>query len=156
SVVVVDPERPEGDGDGDDDDKPRIPSGAPAYEPVGVVKAPKEKNEGFISALETLKRSSGSGSGSGGSAVRPEELDKALEDLEDLSHGIYYGLQIAEDPDALHALFCLLTARDAAQSARPLSQRTDFLASSILASSIRNNQPALRAVEKSWDALLDK
>ncbi|KAK6948643.1 hypothetical protein Daesc_010413 [Daldinia eschscholtzii] len=156
SVVVVDPERPEDEGD--DDDKPRIPSGAPAYEPVGVVKAPKEKNEGFISALETLKRSSGSGSGSGSgsSAVRPEELDKALEDLEDLSHGIYYGLQIAEDPDALHALFCLLTARDAAQSARPLSQRTDFLASSILASSIRNNQPALRAVEKSWDALLDK
>ncbi|OTB13981.1 hypothetical protein K445DRAFT_368163 [Daldinia sp. EC12] len=155
SVVVVDPEPPEDD---EDDDKPRIPSGAPAYEPVGVVKAPKEKNEGFISALETLKKSSGSGSGSGsgGSAVRPEELDKALEDLEDLSHGMYYGLQIAEDPDALHALFCLLTARDAAQSARPLAQRTDFLASSILASSIRNNQPALRAVEKSWDALLDK
>ncbi|KAI2777074.1 hypothetical protein F4815DRAFT_304227 [Daldinia loculata] len=146
SVVVVDPETPH------DDDQPQIPPGAPAYEPVGVVKAPKEKNEGFISALETVKKSSGANS----NAVNPDDLDKALEDLEDLSHDIYYGLQIASDTDALHSLFCLLTARDAAQAQRPLSQRTDFLASAILASSIRNNKPALRAVEQSWDSLVEK
>ncbi|KAI0848851.1 hypothetical protein F5Y00DRAFT_75229 [Daldinia vernicosa] len=150
AVVVVDPETtlpvPQ------DDQPPQIPPGAPAYEPVGVVKAPQEKNEGFISALETLKKSSGPNS----SAVNPDDLDKALEVLEDLSHGMYYGLQIASDPDALHALFCLLTARDAAQAQRPLSQRTDFLASAILASSVRNNKPALRAVEQSWDSLLEK
>ncbi|KAI8962352.1 hypothetical protein F5Y11DRAFT_196401 [Daldinia sp. FL1419] len=145
SVVVIDPDPPQ-------DDEPKIPLGAPAYEPVGVVKAPKEKNEGFISALETVKKSSGDKS----DGVSSEELDKALEDLEDLSHGIYYGLQIASDPEALHALLCLLTARDVTQAQRPLDQRTDFLASSILASSIRNNKPALQAVEKTWDALLEK
>ncbi|KAF3064586.1 Nucleotide exchange factor SIL1 [Daldinia childiae] len=151
SVVVVDPETPQDDDDDDDNDQPRIPPGAPAYEPVGVVKAPKEKNEGFTSALETVKKSSSSGT-----TVNPDDLDKALEDLEDLSHGIYYGLQIASDPAVLHALFCLLAARDPAQAQRPLSQRTDFLASAILASSVRNNKPALRAVEQAWDSLLEK
>ncbi|KAI1653594.1 hypothetical protein F4813DRAFT_249061 [Daldinia decipiens] len=145
SVLIVDPETPQ-------DDQPQIPPGAPAYEPVGLVKAPKEKNEGFALALETVKKSSAANS----NAVAPDDLDKALEDLEDLSHGMYYGLQIASDADALHSLFCLLTARDAAQAQRPLSQRTDFLASAILASSLRNNQPALRAVEQSWDFLLEK
>ncbi|KAI0116878.1 hypothetical protein F4814DRAFT_265572 [Daldinia grandis] len=148
SVVVVDPEPPQ-------DEQPRIPPGAPAYEPVGVVKAPKGKNEGFLEALETVKKSSRA-DGNAAPVVDPVDLDKALEDLEDLSHGLYYGLQIAEDADALHALLCLLTARDAAQAQRPLPQRTDFLASAILASSTRNNRPALRAVEQSWDALLEK
>ncbi|KAI1774069.1 hypothetical protein F4818DRAFT_420738 [Hypoxylon cercidicola] len=143
SIVVVDPETPQ-------DDQPPIPSGAPAYEPVGVVKAPREKNEGFTRALETVKKDPDFGPS--------EELDRALQDLEDLSHDMYYGLQIAEDAEALHALFCLLTKRDASAAAeeRPLTERPDFLASSILASSIRNNKPALRAVEDSWDAVVAK
>ncbi|KAI1409790.1 hypothetical protein F5Y13DRAFT_88279 [Hypoxylon sp. FL1857] len=146
SVVVIDGEAPQ-------DDKPRIPSGAPAYEPVGKVKAPQEKNEGFFQALETVKRHLNAKEKS----AHVDELDKALEDLEDLSHGMYYGLQIAEDADALHALFCLLTRRDADEAEkRPLTERPDFLASSILASSIQNNKPALKALEESWDAILEK
>ncbi|KAI0843043.1 hypothetical protein F5Y06DRAFT_79782 [Hypoxylon sp. FL0890] len=146
SVVVIDSEAPQ-------DDKPRIPSGAPAYEPVGKVKAPQEKNEGFFQALETVKQHSNIDNNS----AHIKELDKALEDLEDLSHGMYYGLQIAEDADALHALFCLLTKRDANEAEkRALTERADFLASSILASSIQNNKPALKALEGSWDAILEK
>ncbi|KAI1390186.1 uncharacterized protein F4822DRAFT_228136 [Hypoxylon trugodes] len=149
SVVIVDPESSQ------DDDAPRIPHGAPAYEPVGIVKAPKEKNEGFLQSLETVKKYS--------DVKKPlvqsqsNELDKALEDLEDLSHDMYYGLQIASDIDTLHALLCLLTRRDAEQvEKRPLTERPGFLASGILASSIRNNKPALQAVEASWDALGSK
>lgn len=146
SVVIIDPEEPQ-------DEKPKIPSGAPAYEPVGLVKAPNEKNEGFTLALETVKKYSGAK----GKSITAGDLDKALEDLEDLSHGMYYGLQIAEDAEALHALFCLLTGPETAQEEeKPLTERVDFLASSILASSIRNNKPALRAVEASWDTILDK
>ncbi|KAI0120309.1 hypothetical protein F4776DRAFT_248712 [Hypoxylon sp. NC0597] len=146
SVVVIDGEAPQ-------DDKPPIPSGAPAYEPVGKVKAPQEKNEGFFQALETVKQHSNAK----GNSAHVDELDKALEDLEDLSHGMYYGLQIAEDADALHALFCLLTRRDADEAEkRPLTERPDFLASSILASAIQNNKPALKALEESWDAILEK
>ncbi|KAI1142726.1 hypothetical protein F5Y05DRAFT_128742 [Hypoxylon sp. FL0543] len=146
SVVVIDGEAPQ-------DDKPRIPSGAPAYEPVGKVKAPKEKNEDFFQALETVKQHSNANDDS----AHAGELDKALEYLEDLSHGMYYGLQIAEDAEALRALFCLLTKRDAdAAEKRPLTERPDFLASSILASAIQNNKPALKALEGSWDAILEK
>lgn len=143
SVVVVDPETPQ-------DDQPPIRSGAPAYEPVGVVKAPREKNEGFVQALETVKKDLDFGPS--------DELDRALQDLEDISHDMYYGLQIAEDTEALQALFCLLTKRDASAAVeeRPLTERPDFLASSILASLIRNNKPALRAVEDSWDAVVSK
>ncbi|XXG93944.1 hypothetical protein Hte_000194 [Hypoxylon texense] len=143
SIVVIDPDTPQ-------DDQPPIPSGAPAYEPVGVVKAPKEKNEGFTQALKTVKKDP--------NFSPSDELDRALQDLEDLSHDMYYGLQIAQDAEALQALFCLLTKRDASAAAeeRPLTERPDFLASSILASSIRNNQPALRAVEASWDAVVAK
>lgn len=143
SVVVVDPEAAQ-------DEQPKIPFGAPAYEPVGVVKAPREKNAGFLQALETVKKDPN---------FNPSgELDAALQDLEDLSHDMYYGLQIVEDPEALQALFCLLTKRDksAAAEERLLTERPDFLASSILASSIRNNKPALNAVENSWDAMLSK
>ncbi|KAI1760964.1 hypothetical protein GGR53DRAFT_507412 [Hypoxylon sp. FL1150] len=143
SVVVVDPQ---------DEEQPQIPLGAPAYEPVGVVKAPREKNAGFSRALETVKKDLTN-------SCLSDELDTALQDLEDLSHDMYYGLQIVEDPDALQALFCLLlTRRDDASAAvlleRPLTERPDFLASSILASSIRNNKPALGAVENSWDAVV--
>ncbi|KAI1374112.1 hypothetical protein F4677DRAFT_427151 [Hypoxylon crocopeplum] len=141
SIVVIDTDAPE-------DDAPQIPYGAPAYEPVGVVKAPREKNEGFVQALEDLKKYSSV-------FDPPQELDRALQDLEDISHDMYYGLQIAEDAGALQALFCLLTKREAARPAdKPLTERPDFLASSILASSIRNNKPALRAVEDSWDAVV--
>ncbi|KAI0385863.1 hypothetical protein F5Y04DRAFT_158773 [Hypomontagnella monticulosa] len=146
SVVIVDQEESQ-------DDKPKIPPGAPAYEPVGIVKAPNEKNEGFIQALDTVKKYSSPK----GKSVKPGDLDKALEDLEDLSHGMYYGLQIAEDADALHTLFCLLSGPETAQEAeKPLTERVDFLASSILASAIRNNKPALRAVEGAWDTILEK
>ncbi|KAI0175678.1 hypothetical protein GGR52DRAFT_323592 [Hypoxylon sp. FL1284] len=141
SVVVVDPEA-------SDDDQPQARPGAPAYEPVGAVKAPKQKNEGFLRALETVKKDPG--------LAPSDELDAALQDLEDLSHDMYYGLQIAEDSEALRALFCLLAERDGAAVApdRPLTERPGFLASSVLASSIRNNPPALRAVEASWDAVV--
>ncbi|KAI2615701.1 hypothetical protein GGR54DRAFT_265739 [Hypoxylon sp. NC1633] len=144
SVVVIDPDTPQ-------DDSPQIPFGAPAYEPVGAVKAPREKDAGFVQALETIKHHLTSG--------RSDGLAKALEDLEDLSHDMYYGLQIASDTEATQALFCLLTTRDATTAATsevPLTSRPDFLASSILASSVRNNKPALRAVEQSWDAILAK
>lgn len=147
SVVVVDSETSQ------DDHKPPLPPGAPAYEPVGVVKAPKEKNEGFTQALETVKNSH---------SVQSSELDQALQDLEDLSHDMYYGLQIAGDVETLQALLCLLTKQDSsteqaeADQKRPLTERPGFVASSILASAIRNNKPALQAVEGAWDVIAGK
>ncbi len=142
SVVVLDSEEPP--------DTPHIPPGAPAYEPVGVVKGPKEKNSGFFHALETVKSHA-----KDGEQVQSVQLTRALEELEDLSHDMYYGIQIAEDAEILQSLFCILMSRDMQQAAeQPLTERSDFLASSIIASAIRNNRPALHAVEQSWDNIM--
>ncbi|RYP49656.1 hypothetical protein DL768_004698 [Monosporascus sp. mg162] len=142
SVVVIDSESPP--------DAPRIPPGAPEYEPVGKVKEPRERNEGFFRALEIVKSLTGNGE-----YGQSDQLSHALDELEELSHDIYYGLQIAEDTKALQGLFCILTNRDKGQAlAQPLTERSDFLASSILSSAVRNNRPALRAIEGAWDNIM--
>ncbi|KAI0890594.1 uncharacterized protein GGS22DRAFT_15687 [Annulohypoxylon maeteangense] len=149
SIVIVDPEQVE-------DDKPRIPSGAPAYDPIGIVKAPKEKNEGFAQTLGIVKKYAKKYSDAGDYSGQSDELDGALDDLLDLSYDMYYGLQIAEDADVLHGLFCLATNVATSHPDKPVGTRPDFLSAQILASSIRNNKPALQAVEKSWDVVTNK
>ncbi|KAI1083226.1 hypothetical protein F5B20DRAFT_529110 [Whalleya microplaca] len=144
AVVTVDSEAPR--------DEPQVPPGAPAYEPVGIVKEPREKNEDFTQALDTVKEYLGPNS-----SGQSDSFNQALEILEDLSHDMYYGVQITQDTEALQALFCLLTSRNVAQTeATPLTERPDFVASLILASSIRNNKPALQVVEDSWDSVMSK
>ncbi|KAI0600861.1 hypothetical protein F4775DRAFT_607943 [Biscogniauxia sp. FL1348] len=145
AVIVVDPEpRP--------DDEPRIPPGAPAYEPIGIVKEPREKNEGFDEALAVVKAYLGLPASDQHDV--PDAVSQALDTLEELSHDMYYGLRIAEDASALETLLCLAAKRDVAQArALPPTGRPDFLASSILASAVRNNAPALRAAEARWDAV---
>ncbi|KAH8675761.1 hypothetical protein BX600DRAFT_507971 [Xylariales sp. PMI_506] len=143
AVVVVDPQLSQ--------DEPQIPAGAPAYEPVGIVKEPEVQDPDFLAALDFIKVHAET------TAAEKHPLDEALADLEDLSHDIYYGKKITEDAEALKSLFCLLTERDTQQlEARALSERRDFLASSILASSLQNNPPALRNVESHWDVLNQK
>ncbi|KAI1824538.1 hypothetical protein F4861DRAFT_506052 [Xylaria intraflava] len=138
-VIVVDPEPSQDDG-------PKIPANAPAYEPVGVVKPPREKSEDFPLALQTIKKSAGQ------EAIETSVLDGALELLEDLSHDVYYGLQIAEDAEAVQSLFCLLFGSNEAQA----SKGAGFQASSILSASVRNNARALAAIEASWDNIAEK
>ncbi|KAI1094960.1 hypothetical protein F5B19DRAFT_393698 [Rostrohypoxylon terebratum] len=150
SIVIVDPDPPQ-----DQDDKPRIPSGAPAYDPVGKAKAPKERNEGFTQALDTVKKYAKKYANSGDYLDRSSELDLALEDVLDFAYDMYYGLQITEDADAVHGLFCLATNVDGAYSGQ-VGERPDFLSALILSSSIRNNKPALQALESSWDAIAAK
>ncbi|RYC56015.1 hypothetical protein CHU98_g10198 [Xylaria longipes] len=144
-VIVVDPEAPQ-------EDEPRIPAGAPAYEPVGMVKAPREKNEEFSQALQTIKKSA-----ERRQSTETSTLSEALQLLDDLSHDMYYGLQIAEDTEAVQSLFCLLFKGDEPEGdGRPFAERDDFLASSILTSAVGNNARALTAIEKSWDDITEK
>ncbi|ORY65927.1 nucleotide exchange factor SIL1 [Pseudomassariella vexata] len=132
--------------------EPLMPSGAPAYEPVGVVKEPPQKDPGFAGSLASLKEFAETAP-----STQNHQLDEALMDLEDISHDIYYGQKITEDLEALRALFCLLTQRDVEQiQTRGLTQRRDFLASSVLASAAQNNPPALRNIEAGWDSLMNK
>ncbi|KAK6864745.1 hypothetical protein PG990_005818 [Apiospora arundinis] len=142
AVMVVDPDLSEA--------KPVIPSGAPVYEPVGVVKEPKEKNPGFFQALDSVKLHRNAAFSAESSA-----LEDALAELEDFSHDMYYGQQIAGDEDILRALFQVITKRDAEEvSKRSYADRRDFLAATTLSSALQNNPPALKDVEKVWDALM--
>ncbi|KXJ95410.1 hypothetical protein Micbo1qcDRAFT_157335 [Microdochium bolleyi] len=153
SVVVVD--QPE-----EGDTPPPVPRGAPAYDSVGAVKEPREKHDGFSRALRIVKDHIALPDG-----VEVGTLVPALADLEELAHDMYYGLKIAEDQDALQALWCILLERDmgaylaataqaGAGNGAGIEERPDFLASSTLAAAIRNNPPGLAALEKSWDGVM--
>jgi len=146
-VIVVGPEA--------QPDAPQIPAGAPAYEPIGLVKAPQEKNGDFTEALQTIKKASESNQ-----SVETSALDGALQLIEELAYDIYYGLQISEDVEAVQSLFCLMFEGDKGGKVegtdRPLTERTDFMAFDILSSAMRNNVPALTAIEKSWEEISGK
>ncbi|KAK2603835.1 nucleotide exchange factor sil1 [Conoideocrella luteorostrata] len=137
AVVMVDPEQQH-------QDTPRIPKGAPAYEPVGKVKGPEHESVAFHEGLKMLKK--------GVSKYGPAFGD-ALEGLEELSHDLYYGLKIAEDSDAVKALFCLMSGPQlpAAAGAIPRDQQ----AAAILAGALQNNPTALKEVTKAWPKLVD-
>ncbi|KAK4086235.1 nucleotide exchange factor SIL1 [Purpureocillium lilacinum] len=136
AVVVVDPDQSA------DYAAPKIPHNAPRYEPVGKVKEPKHEAEGFAGGMKMLKD---------GVASNGQAFDEALEGLEDLSHDIYYGLKIAEDPDVVKSLFCLMTSE--VPSVDPRFTPRDQQAASILASALQNNPPALTQVTKDWAKL---
>ncbi|KAI0021466.1 hypothetical protein F4780DRAFT_737501 [Xylariomycetidae sp. FL0641] len=147
-IVIVEPEQ------ASVDDKPRVPPGAPAYEPVGLVKEPKEKDENFYAAMGIVKQNTADENERPGA----EALDDALRVLDDFAPDMYYGQQVTDDPAAVHALFCLLTQGDgddeSRQQAREPQDRTDFLAASTLAAAVRNNAPALRSLEAAWDGVM--
>ncbi|KAF4452292.1 Nucleotide exchange factor SIL1 [Fusarium albosuccineum] len=136
AVVVVDPEQPEA---------PQIPKGAPKYDPVGKIKEPEGDPEGkpFFAAMKLLKK----GAVNGG-----KEFDDALEGMENLSHDIYYGLKVTEDPDVLKALFCLMVDQNG-PSTEGVTPR-DHQAAAILGGTLQNNAAALKEVTKEWSNLM--
>ncbi|ROT41577.1 hypothetical protein SODALDRAFT_331323 [Sodiomyces alkalinus F11] len=155
-VVVVEPQAG-ADESGSLEDL--IPSGAPVYESYGRVKPPEEESGQFYSNLEYVKK------GPGGTDL---PFDEALEFLEDISHDIYYGEKIAENPDTVQALLCLMVQRgeeeegegeepttsdrdDATASPPPRNQQ----AASIVAAALQNNPPAARMVGDAWPSLME-
>lgn len=134
-IVVVDPQ-PE-------DDEPKIAKNAPKYEPVGKVKAPQVQAKGFADAIKMLKT---------GLVADENTFDGLLEELEELSHDIFYGLQITEDTEATKALFCLMADQGAPtkDGHMPTSQQ----AATVLASSLQNNPTALNEIAKNWDSIM--
>lgn len=126
SIVLVDPVDA-------DDTKPPIPANAPRYDPAGKIKEPQPdaSSTSFHRSLQFLKKGL--------------DVDQALESLEDVSHDIYYGLKIAEDPATVRHLFCL--AYHPSASAPPSRAR---LAALALGSTVQNNPKALASVSAHW------
>ncbi|KAL2758846.1 hypothetical protein ACRALDRAFT_1080505 [Sodiomyces alcalophilus JCM 7366] len=143
-VVVVEPQAAAGESEGS------IPSGAPVYESFGRVKAPEEESGQFYSNLEYVKK------GPGGTDL---PFDEVLEFLAEISHDIYYGEKIAENPDTVQALLCLMVQQGeepakSNEEARPPPPRNQQ-AASIVGAALQNNPPAARFVGDAWPSLME-
>lgn len=136
-VVVVESEAPGRKA-------PRIPNGAPAYEALGKVKKPEQEADSFHRSMEVLVSAG---------HQHDEDLDGALERLEDLSHDIYYGLKVAQDSEALRRLLCLMTGPASADAPTGSTPR-DQQAAAVLGGALQNNPAALQEVSRRWGDLL--
>ncbi|GKU14624.1 unnamed protein product [Fusarium langsethiae] len=138
AVVVVDQQQQE---------DPQIPKGAPAYEPIGKIKEPEDEEfvgKPFFTAMKMLKA---------GETGEGNELDDALEGMEELSHDIYYGLKVTEDSEVLKALFCMMGDSKTTTPAGVTPR--DHQAAAILGASLQNNAAALKEVTKQWSSLME-
>lgn len=139
SVVIVDPDQPE------EEEQIRIPAGAPVYEANGKIKEPPKSEESlnFHDSLEILRKGL--------------DIDQALEDLEELSHDIYYGLKIAEDFETIKSLLCLANTDNIfSENPDPVDVRRARLAALTIAATLQNNAKAMKEVEKHWPALMQR
>ncbi|RDA89776.1 hypothetical protein CP533_4691 [Ophiocordyceps camponoti-saundersi (nom. inval.)] len=106
---------------------------APVHDPVGKVKEQQPKSEPFLAQLAVLR-----------DGFLPS--DQSLDLLEELAHDIYYGIKLAEDPDALKTLFCLIVSPTT-------SLLNSHRAASILAGALSNNGAAQDKVAEAWPTL---
>lgn len=133
SVIVVDQPISE------DDSKPalrdQVPIKPPTYETAGKI-LPPPASDGtdfgtFQKALLAIK-------------MEARAFDTALDDLMDLSHDIYYGLEIAKDGPVWEKLICLTLGSGSEKI--PAQPDREHKAASIIASSLQNNPTALKEV----------
>ncbi|CAK7198581.1 nucleotide exchange factor sil1 [Sporothrix eucalyptigena] len=157
SVVLVD--QPEGE---DAEAIARIPKGAPAYDPAGVVKDPGAHagGEGSSSAItfhESIALVKGVavgqvGVGSGQVNLTQAEHSRfldALVEIDDVAHDIYYGLKLAEDHAIMRQLLCLMSGGSVGgDDSTGAAQK----ASAAVAAATQNNPNALREIAKQWEA----
>lgn len=128
----------------------KIPPNAPKYDPVGKIKEPedpgsKDDHATFSVSMMELHRM-------GRNGLIPEELFvKNLIELEELAHDIYFGLQIAQDVDAIKSLLCLMTPET--QSSEPLLTEAERLAAAIIGAATQNNPSAVEQISKNWAVL---
>ncbi|CAL3966334.1 hypothetical protein PZA11_003018 [Diplocarpon coronariae] len=120
----------------EEEQKPAIPKDAPIYETAGKIPPPPPTAGDEVSTFQSAMI-----------AVRMEAgvFDSALDDLRDLSHDIYYGLEIVKDGPVLEKLICLTLGQGTEKLPAGENSR-DHKAANILASSIQNNPTALKEV----------
>jgi nucleotide exchange factor SIL1 len=139
AVVVV--EQPETEEVKDEQPAMRdqVPIKPPVYETAGKIPPPPPSGDEFSTfqkAMLTIK-------------MEARAFDSALDDLTELSHDIYYGVEIAKDGPVLEKLICLTLSSGSKRM--PANEKgRDHKAASILASAIQNNPTALKEVSSFW------
>jgi nucleotide exchange factor SIL1 len=107
----------------------------PPYSPNGKIPVPKDTGERelFLTNMAIINSINRDGNNSG---VFPSNLLSALGDLEDLSHDLYYGVEIARDHTAFTKLVSFLPTIDNDPAIRAA-------AALVLGSALQNNPAAL-------------
>lgn len=123
------------------DQQPQKP---PAYDAAGKITPPKPDTEGVITDSESFKFAIDTLINADSNAAKSEALFTLL----DLSHDIYYGLELMKNAEALQQLLWLMYGVDHWDPVRTATQHKQ--AASILSSAIQNNPTALQAARKSW------
>jgi len=123
--------------------KDRVPITPPVYENAGKIPPPPPSGDEFSTfqrAMLTIK-------------MEARAFDIALADLAELSHDIYYGLEIAKDGPVLEKLICLTLGSGSEKNPAKENGR-DHKAASILGSAIQNNPTALKEVAALWRSVI--
>lgn len=110
-----------------------IPPNAPAYEAIGKIQQPPPHSGDavtFGSATLSIK--------TGG-----EDFDTSLDDLSELAHDIYYGVEICKDQPTVEKLLCYSLGYGSEKFPATENKR-DYKAASTLAAAIQNNPSALK------------
>ena len=120
----------------------QVPDEPPVYETSGNVPPPSDGSEisTFQKAMIVL-------------GVEGRALDAALDDLNELSHDIYYGVEIVKNGPVLERLVCLTLGQGTEKFPAHMEKR-DHKAASILASAIQNNPKALEEISKSSGSVM--
>lgn len=112
-----------------------IPPNAPPYEAIGKIQQPSP-NSGdaatFGSAILSIKTGA-------------QDFDTSLDDLSDLAHDIYYGVEICKDQPTVEKLLCY-TLGLGSEKFPARENKRDYKAASVLAAAIQNNPTALNEV----------
>ena len=144
SVVVV--PQPEGETEQDEQQpamRDQVPISPPVYESAGKVIPPPPTSGDELSTFQQglifLK-------------TEGRLFDKGLDDLSELAHDIYYGLEIAKDAPVMEKLLCLIIGSGSDKFPAKEKSR-DHKAATILASALQNNPTALKEVGNLWRML---
>lgn len=114
-----------------------IPANAPPYEAAGKIQPPPP---------------TGGDAGSFGAArlsiiTEGPDFDTSLDDLSELAHDIYYGVELVKDQPTVEKLLCYALGSGSEKFPAKENKR-DYKAASILAKAIQNNPTALQEIAK--------
>ena len=131
AMVVVEQPEPESE-------QPKqvpIPPNAPPYEAVGKIQQPPP-NSGdaatFNAAALAIK-------------AEGQDFDTSLDDLSELAHDIYFGLEIGRDRATVEKLLCFALGVGSEKLSATENKR-DYKAATILAAAVQNNPSALKEI----------
>ena len=141
AVVIV--EQPESEAEASEE-KPalrdQVPIPPPTYDNAGKIPPPLPVDGDEMGTFQTAML-----------VVKMEArgFDKGLDDLAELSHDLYYGVEIAKDGPVLEKLICLTLGKGSERIPADEKNR-GHKAASILGSSIQNNPTALKEISNFW------